>query len=216
MPVAAVGGGGGGTLTTIARIATTSAVNNNTINAPASINAGDLLVLFDSGRGSVGPTPAADVIPSGWTGIYTHITVVGASLGMRTRVSYKIADGSEDSSNIVGMSDLSISKVMIQYRGNIAITGVALSTPVTDGQAGDPAAQTVAVSGATQPVIAWANYVTDTTLSAAISGITASNTYSPVAQHTVKDFLTPASSFTVDMNDDGDGNMLSSFYAELS
>jgi hypothetical protein len=118
-----------------------------TIDAPAGIVAGDLLVLLDKAQ-SDGTTPTA-VLPTGFTSIHDD----GLST-IRQKASYKLADGSEASASITGMvGNFGNAKILLVFRGNNAAQSLTLAGAAGEATAGDPSAQVVGASGGTAPLI---------------------------------------------------------------
>jgi hypothetical protein len=141
---------GGDSLTLTQVLSATSTAS--TITWPATLAAGDLAVMFDSGN-SEGPPPTT-VVPSGFTSI---INTTDGSFG-RMICSYKILTGSE-SGSLTGMNAADNRKAMVIFRGSRAIIRVTVAD--TAGQLGvgiDPAAQTVNASGQATPLIVFGAY----------------------------------------------------------
>ena len=205
-------------LTTVSFIASTTSTAE-TITAPASINAEDLLVLFDSARATLAEPTA--VTPSGFTNFISFSAISGpSSVGIRNMVSYKIADGTEDSTSITGMTgDITDNKVMLQFRGNTSISSVTSnvigSPAVTDN---NPASQTITASSGTAPMILGALYASDTTVSPRTFSAVADGevTSSTLLYAKYKLYDTSPSNHSADMDDEGTNNSLASFYLELS
>lgn len=177
------------------------------ITAPASINAGDLLVLIDDALGS--PLPTA-VVPTGFTQIGTDLN------GANTKiiVSYKIADGTEDSSSITGMDgNLADRKVMLQYRADVPIASLSVSTPVTQMVDTNPAQQTVAASAGTGIVLGitlFSTITSSTDISPRTTSITPDHEISVTNKFYVHDYIQASSpaDYTFDMGDHGNQNGL--------
>lgn len=135
-------------------------------------------------------------------------------------VSYKIADGTEDSASITGMDGgATDNKILLQFRGDAAISSVTpnvIGTPaVTDG---NPGSQTITASGGTPPLILCAFYTSDgavdpRTFSAAADG-EVSASLSAYAKYKIYD-SSPAD-HSADMDDEGANNSLASFYLEAA
>jgi hypothetical protein len=139
---------------TLSFFASATATSGATITAPASINAGDLIVLIDWGGMASGSPPTA-VTPSGFT--KDHDSVNSAlNNDCRLIISRKIAAGTEGGTSITGMSaDSNIRKIMMVFRGSSAIATATPSSFFDSGFTnGDPSAQTVTASGGTPPLVA--------------------------------------------------------------
>jgi len=194
-----------------------------TITAPADIIAGDLLVIADKAQSTIGSTPTA-VTPSGFTSVAnSSIGSSGSGTSWRQMFSYKIANGSEANASITGMNgSISDNKVMLVFRGNVPIQ---TATPNTFGaQAVDtnPAAQSVTASGGTPPLIIFGIYGSSTAVdprtftvggSSAKDGEVNSGTVLYVAWKI--DISSPADA-SIDMDDEGNGNILQSGYIALT
>lgn len=106
-------------LSSIAKL-THATASGVTLSAPATIQAGDYLLWGDSG--DTDPLPTA-VVPSGFTTIDNFTTSIG-----RVIVAHKIADGSEASSTLTGMTaSFGSKKVLIVYRGDAPIKAASVS-----------------------------------------------------------------------------------------
>lgn len=209
MPVAA----GGLTLSFIASTTSTAA----TITAPSSINAGDLLVLMDTAS-SVFVSPTT-VVPTGFTSI-SNRTFSSGSAFQRAIFSYKIANGSEDSSSITGMDgNLNDQKIMMQFRGSSAIAAVTPSTVNFTSSDTNPTAQNAAASGGVAPLIVLGGYYTTggtidpRTMSPAKDG----EANSSVSQYLAyKIYNSSPADVSVDMDDEGSGNAVHAFYLQAA
>lgn len=182
-----------------------------TITAPATINAGDILVLADNAIGTVTPST---VVPTGFT------SVVNTNDGiMRQIVSYKIADGTEDGGTITGMNGNQFNaKALLQFRPDTAASSLALSTPNAQVTDANPTAQNVAASGGAVPLIVFAAYcsggaVSPRTFSPAKDGEVTPDTFLYLAY---KIYNSAPANVSVDMDDEGNSNMLQSFYASIA
>lgn len=207
------GGGGVAPITTLSYIA--EAVSTTaSVSAPASIEPGDLLIMIDGAEGSASDPTV--VVPTNFTQIGS--TNESGTTNMRMVVSYKIADGSEDSASITGMDgSLSDNKILWQFRGSGPITGFTVSTPVTQAVLGNPAQQTIAASGGVAPVLGIATFFNNNA-GASINPRTTSITPTRIGTssahlygHAYIQDSSPAD-YTFDMDDEGDGNFLFGFY----
>lgn len=127
-----------------------------TITAPASIVAGDLIVLMDRAGANSATAPVA-VTPTGFTLINGQV-LNDASDADRVVWSYKIAVGTEGGTSITGMNGAFNSKVMAVFRGDVAIGGVTVADVEGAITNVDPADFTVSASGGTPPLIVLATY----------------------------------------------------------
>jgi hypothetical protein len=214
-------GVGGGGLTTLAQVG--SAVSTlATITAPATINPGDLLVLWQRAVNITTTIPTL-VEPSGFTTISNTSFVSGGANGARYNVCYKIADGSEDGAALTGMDGSAAdAKALYQFRGDVPISGVTVGDLETQSTDGNPSSQTVGASGGVAPLIVLAGYDT--------SGTTDPRTFT-VAGVGAKDgeinagaglylafkiYNNGPQDVVVDMADEGNGNTLHTFYLQCS
>lgn len=113
------------------------------------IMAGDVAVLFDMS----GTT--TDTTPTGWTSISKATTT-----SIRTNISYKILASGDLGATIVGMGGFN-RKIMIIYRGNIAITSATPTVTGQQGTTGTPTNQSLV--GEAGPMVALACYGKTTT-----------------------------------------------------
>lgn len=189
---------------------TSSTSTTGSVTAPASIENGDLLILFDSSRASSG-FPTA-VTPTG----FTNLSSVAGNANGRNMLSYKIADGTEDSASITGMDSTEDRKCLVQYRGSRPISNLTASTPVTASSAGDPTQQTIAASsGVLPPTLGIATFSANNTVSPRTTSITPDNELScgsvQAYFHGYTQETSPAN-YTFDMDDEGNDNILIGVY----
>lgn len=181
-----------------------------TINMPAGIQAGDLAILADWSLNTSG-LPIG-VVPSLWTQI-------GTSLTMGTQycrvLSYKVLDGTE--TTITGMNfSLASRKLMVVFRKTAGIWGSPQDV-AEESTAGNPSAQTVNVGAA--PLVVVGSYISTNAVSPRTMtptktsevGVSDGPNYFAWAIYN----SSPADT-TVDMDDEGSGNILSSFYIAIS
>jgi hypothetical protein len=187
----------------------------STITAPATINAGDLLVLVD--RGMSDPGPPANVTPSGFTSIQT----LAGSTYSRYNISYKIAVGNEDSSTITGINgSLANLKTLFRFVPSNAIITVtigSLNHEVTDG---NPVSQSCLASAGSVPLIVFGIYATTGNID------NATKVFNPAQDTEVQNgvyllsrykiYNTAPQNTTIDIDDQGSENMLTSFYLAVA
>lgn len=205
----------GMTLSQVASATSTGA----TITGPASIQAGDLLVLWDRAFDSGGPLPST-VVPTG----FTSISNVNDGVEIRAILSYKIADGSEASASLTGMSGATdVDKALYVFRGDPVIE---TATPLdVEGQIVDtnPTSHTVGASAGAVPLVIIAGYATaDFTEGGPIDP----RTFSPAKDGEItpatdlylayKIYNSSPADVTVDMDDEGINNTLVTCYIEAS
>ncbi len=135
----------------------TSNFLSSTIDVPATVVAGDLLVLYDMGASNVVTAPT-DVTPTGFTQIGTVTDTGGGVRGYRCNLSYKLAVGGEASSTLTGLNSSTEHKVLFVFRGSRVITAVSVSDYEGFAGTGTPTAQVVAASAGTKPLVVIAGY----------------------------------------------------------
>lgn len=199
----------------------TNTGNLSTIVVPSSVLPGDLMMLADFAYGfASAPT---SVTPSGW------ITILDTTISnSRLISSYKIALAGDAGSTITGMAGnifVFAGKVMLVFRGNKLITSVVVSTPGSEATDGNPAVQTVTLSGVVEPFVVIGLYYTDGSVNAisprtfTIGGADAKDneatidTWEYVAYRVCNAVTADVS---IDMEDEGAGNILQSFYMRAS
>lgn len=189
------------------------------ITAPASILAGDLLVLLDRAENLASPPPTL-VTPTGFTSIGNLTDGTFA----RQNLSYKIADGSESSSSITGMTgDEYVYKAMYVFRGNIAISTASPLSVGGEATAANPVSQTVTAGSGATPLIVLGAYsvysdsglstVDPRTFSTTKDGEISPNTSLYLAYKIYNG--TPANT-SIDMDDEGVENFLQSCYLQCA
>lgn len=211
MPGAA-GAGGAEELTDIA-VVTRATSTGASLTAPANIQPGDLLMWCDSPFSFGVPTL---VIPAGFT------LIVDAPDGfVRTVVAYKIADGSEASSSIAGMSgELNNRKLLCVFRGNTLISEATANDVDFEVTNDTPANQTITASGGTVPLVVFAAYavhINPGSLSPTwddIESFTASSAGIHLAWKVYNAAASPTN-HVASTSDQGNGNTLISFFLEL-
>ncbi len=193
--------------------ATTSTATAGTITGYSGILPGDLLVLYDY-VSSISVPP--EVAPSGFA-----IAASLLNVKFRWTLSYKIADGSEASASLTGMTTGSGSfanKILLCFRPDIPATSAVSADPDATITDANPSAQTVTASGGTAPLIVFGCYastgaVNPRTMSPAKDGEMSSGTSFYVAW---KIYNSSPADVSVDMDDEGNNNMLMSCYIEVA
>lgn len=209
-----------GGATSLAFQASASSENSATVTGPASIQSGDLLCLSDRGFEFLGfPTTAA---PSGFTSI-ENVTV---DPDTRHIISYKIADGSEASSSLTGMTFLGGGKVLFVLRPDNPITNVNIQDSDSQGTAGNPASQTVTSSGGAVPLVvlgaygSFNNAIAETFTPTEDGSVEANGDGGDAGDEAnlfaYKIYNSSPANVTIDMPDEGASNTLLSCYLECS
>ena len=198
---------------------------SNSITAPASIAADDLIVMWDCCYGSFFGVPT-DVVPTGFTRLTTNTLNLTDS---RAVASYKKADGSEGGASIVGMnpnedgSGTGLSnKIIAVFRdsggGFATISPSSVSQQITNA---NPTAQNVAASGGAAPLIVLGflgnihgAVVSPRTWSPAFTAEI--GTSSSSAWLGYKFYDSSPADHSIDMDDEGNRNVLASCYIALT
>jgi hypothetical protein len=193
----------GTTPTSVTAVSLIDAVTSSasTITVPAYALADDYAFLFDYS------TTTTLTVPSGWTQITTSTTT-----GIRSTISYKKLVSGDISSTITGMGGTT-RKTLVITRPNAPVSSVTLSTPAQQATTAVPTNQSIAMFGATMPLMGFAHYtstgaITTRTGSGNIRELT--STTSQYVKVWTYNVATPASQ-TVGMSDGGT-NALQSFY----
>lgn len=115
-----------------------SDVNNHPVDMPATVNAGDLLLLGITMRSSSGDLTSAVTTPSGWTKIGQEISGSGTPLTTQYALFYKFAGGSEGGTTVnVAVSVACHAAAQVHRVANVS----ALNARIT----GQPSTMTVTV-----------------------------------------------------------------------
>ena len=178
------------------------------ITVPATVQAGDLMIYFDFATQLGTPTT---VTPSGFT-------LIGSSLAgtvSRSNLSYKIANGTEASTNITGMNGATTNnKIMLVFRGSSPIASATPASVAAQYTTGDPTAQVVTSSGGTPPLVVVGQWALE-------SGAIDPRTFSPTEDgevgngtvHYAKYLIqnTAPVDVTVDTDDNGNNHLRSCY-----
>lgn len=189
-----------------------------TITIPATVQDGDFAVLFDFAGGSSAPS---DVTPSGWTSNANLAGLISGGFSFRSRISYRILTAALAGTSVTGMvsGGATAAKVMLVFRPNVAASTLTLGDPATGATSGNPASQTLTSGSGAAPLVAlgfaasYNNSPTFSTASPAFGGEVASGT---VTRAGYKIYNSSPSNHTVDMNDLGTNNVLSTLYLEVA
>jgi hypothetical protein len=120
---------------------------------------GDIAIFFESqftGNNSETASAAAEGFPLGYTKLVSEVLSSSPTYyNTRVTISYKVITASDLSSSVVGQSVVAFypSRMLSIFRPNSRIQGITASTPVTEITTGNPASQTIAMSGQTGPLI---------------------------------------------------------------
>lgn len=196
--------------TTISFVASATGASNST--AWPTVQAGDVAILLQGSSQN-----ATDIVPDG----FTPISKVDSS-GTRGLAGYRICDG-EEAGSIAGLDgDGSRRTILLVFRGDIPITGVAASTWNAEATSGNPSSQSVLASGAAVPcvVIGWVHQQTSAAFSTATPSFDAVVEYqsgpTQDADAGYKIYNTSPADHTIDAADTGTWNILMSGFIEFS
>ncbi len=176
---------------------------------PAGSASGDMILFSDFATNASGAPTL--VTPTDFTP-WSNLTIGNA----RHAVSYKISDGTE--TTITGMNgNESDDKILVVFRPNVPITTITASIPTGQVTTGNPAAQNINADGeGTLPLIAFGFYasgvyndINTRTMTPAATGELV-NSGDGITWHYVKYQLQNAAlaDVSIDMNDEGGGNIL--------
>lgn len=204
-------GAAGQVLNTLFEQATNTSTAENIVG-PASIKSGDILVLLDRAINSSGiPT---SVVPSG----FSSISDLSDTPTRRQILSRKLADGTEASSNLTGMNGTSTNnKVIYVFRGNVPVETINVASVNGESTDVNPTTQFV-VPGSIVPLLIIGAYgstgaIDPRTFSPAKDSELNQNTLLYLAYRIYN--ISPATT-TIDMDDEGDGNILQSCYIDAA
>jgi len=147
----------GGAIAPVARtlsfVASTSS-NASSVNLPADIQAGDILIYLDIARDATTPTL---VTPTG----FTNISSTGnAEATCRVASHRRFADGTEDGLSRTGMAGSSsrVRKIVLQFRANQPLASITVGSINAQCTDGNPSSANITSSGGTAPVVLFAFY----------------------------------------------------------
>lgn len=202
--------GGGITVISFFDSATSTA---STITAPASINAGDAIILFD--RPVSSGTPPSTV-PTNFISIGDNVNT-----NLRSILSYKLALGTEGGTSITGANgSTSNQKVMLVFRGNTAASLITISSFVGQATTGNPTAQVVPLTGQPAPLVVFGIYSANGSISGANRVMTPTKdaefdaVNSAWIAYTI--YNSAPTDTTVDMGAVSTQNILQSFYLTMT
>ncbi len=180
---------------------------NNNFSFPASMVAGDLLILAQYSQTSGGYTT-----PSGFTSIIRVDNAAGAAPDPYCEFSYKIATGAE-TGTLAGMTGGY--SVLQRFRGSRAITGATVGFSSAQATDANPSAIVITSGSGIPPLV----------VVGMEAGVGAFSTFSPAAdgagnnngfQCAYKVYNSLPADVTIDMNDGGNDNVLMGIYLALT
>lgn len=183
---------------------------SNSINLPASIEAGDLIILQEYGAGA---SPPSDQTPTGFTQIITATVSV-----IRHSISYKISDGTDGGATVnTGLNGASVNaKIASVFRCDVPINSINLSAVANETIAGNPGTATAAASGGNVPLVVFGFSVRDGSGSPTLTPSEDASITASTAATFYKIYNSSPMDHDLDMGDTGAFNSLIAFYAELS
>lgn len=186
--------------------------SSSNLALPTGVTAGDLLLCYYR------ILSATDGTPSGWTQIMSLLNSAGA----RHDWFYRIATGSDSAmpGNVGGVGNAR--RAIFLFRGNKPITAVSVVNPLGEVTSGNPVAQVQPSNSGNVPMIVGASWVNDNL------SVVSPRTMSPAKDNEVSIGSTGmyagyrlinaslAGDTTVDMDDEGSENALTSFLLRVS
>lgn len=119
-------------------IAEAGTASDDNYNLMGSILAGDLLIHLALGSAENSDPPSLNT-PDGFTSLETASANPGGGAAVRYLLTYKIADGSEDSAaQDAGSPEELVSAIVLQYRPSRPIVAVTLSDSDFEATSGNP------------------------------------------------------------------------------
>jgi hypothetical protein len=201
-------------MATISQVASATSAAT-TVTGPASIIAGDLLVLLDMAFNATLP---ASTVPSGFTIIWDQNDTVS----QRTIMSYKIATGAEASASLTGMAGSAlVNKQLYVFRGDSAIAAVSVLDVDSQFTSGNPTAQTITSGSGVAPLVVLAGYSADTAINPrtfTVGGVAAKDgelAHGVLAYLAYKIYNAAPANVVIDMDDEGGSNNLGGCYIQV-
>lgn len=211
-------GAGQNTLTTIVQQASATSTAA-TINCPADIIAGDLLVMLDrASNNAFGGVPAS-VTPSGFTSIGNISVSASGITGIRQTFWYKLAVGTEASSTLTGMDGTATDKkALLVFRGNVPATTLTLVSVGGEATDGNPTAQNVTAGTGVPPLVVLGGYGSQSAVSPRTFSTTKDGEINPdtLLYLAWKIYNSAPADSSIDMDDEGTGNTLQSCYIQMA
>jgi hypothetical protein len=147
-------GGAGGSTTLVYQTSTTAANYNSTITMP-TLNVGDIIVVAQIADSSGIGTVPTELYGTGFTSLQTSTgsySVGPGDFGVRTCLSYRVAQSGDSGSGIGGFMNGNVSEtaVVAVYRPSWSSASVALQGGYVTGTSGNPTGTTIAASGSSE------------------------------------------------------------------
>lgn len=199
---------------------TATAENSETIEVPAGIQAGDLIVLLDYAEEVGAPL---DTHPSGFTRLLEYGESASVSNHESVMIlSYKLAVGNESGQTLTGMDGDGIAKALVVFRSDPPIESVAAAVDVDgDNTNGNPDPINIPAGSQTPPLIAFGCYgsagnISPRTMSPTKDGEVGLNEEDASAWLAWKIYESSPADVQIDMDDEGNLNTLAGAYIRLT
>lgn len=191
---------------------------SNVLSVVPGVQAGDVAYLFEygysfSGRPSLVP-------PSGWTNLVDNAEVANVRAAVFRKI---LTAGDISAGSITGMNgDLLDQKVMLAFRPSSTIGTMTDSTWAQKGTDGNPVAQTIAGAGQPAPLLAVgfacvAGGAPDPfSWTPAYDALITPVTTAIFTRAAYKTYNTSPADISVDMDDEGGGNVLTCGYSRFT
>jgi hypothetical protein len=193
-----------------------------TIAFPASIIAGDLIILVDRAQNTqFSGTLPTDVTPSGFTRVGASLTLnasAGDFFGTRQNLWYKLAAGTE-TGNLTGMDGTNADKkAMYVFRGNIPATAITVGDAEGSIIDTNPTALNCQASGGVAPLVVIGAYGSSAAIDPRTFSTTKGGEINPDTQLYLayKIYNSSPADSSIDMDDEGFRNTLQSAYFRMT
>jgi hypothetical protein len=185
--------------------ATSSAAS---VTLPSGIQAGDLLIMSDTAVNNV-----SGGAPTNWT----EITAAVSGTTFQHRAYYRIADGTESSTSVTGMTGTTFTrKAVVTFRGDVPINAITPNSAGAQHTTGNPSGESTFASSGAVPLIAFGMYGSTSSISPrdftpAEDGELASGTENYIKW---KIYAASPADVAVNSEDEGANNTLLRFYLQ--
>lgn len=183
------------------------ATGTASVVVPAGAQVGDIAVLLDHARNSGNTNIPTAVVPTNFTTLYNDSTTANSN-GFRAIASYKVLEAGDLGATLTGMNDDQVRKFLYILRPSRACT-LTLDGYNYQCTAGSPSAQTRAPTASPAVIIGLAHTANNGTFTFSPAGTALNISTDALSQIAV--YNTAPSSTTVNVNDTGNWNALTSF-----
>jgi len=198
-------------------VTSTSDIGSNALTLPSGIQSGDIIIFLEGAVDDV--LPAADV-PSGFTQAIHTFADLG-SIDVRSIISYKIADGTEGSTSIIGVDEFACRAAFV-FRPNFTVGSATHRDTAGQATSGNPTAQVCNATGDPSSCVivvgfGWGVAGVDLSFSPS-QDVTEEDTFGEIgfdAKCKVYANTETHADHTIDIGDLGSVNVLQSLYLEL-